>query len=195
MNSNYPDAYPGESKRQYLIRKEQEEQEELQQQNGNDSGIGLLISLAIISFFVLKIGAIFGIFIYTGYLLSQKLLGEESDKLKTWGFTLLFTYLIFCILFFLKGTIIGLRSRNRMLWILPWGICVLLCCVVPALIVKAFVGSMFNFAEQKQMWCIGLSWTAFVIFLLYTYGIYQFKTPTVPKILYWSYAIGLKISR
>ena len=185
MNWNDPDAYPGESEDEYIARKREE----------SDAATGLMFVFVEGFIFILKIAAIFGMFFYAAFLLSQKLWGEETDKFKIWGFSLLFTYLIFCIIYFFKGTIIGLQAKNRKLWILPWVICVLICCIIPALIVKSFVAGMFNLTQRQSILCIGLSWGAFVLFSLYVYGIYQFKTPTtVPKILYWSYALGLKVS-
>ncbi|MBN9312861.1 MAG: hypothetical protein BGO40_03110 [Chryseobacterium sp. 39-10] len=184
MSWNNPDAYPGETEQEYEIRKSGESQ----------AATGLMSGIIKFFLFVLKIGAIFGVFFYAGFLLSQKLWGKETDNFKIWGFSILFAYFIFCIVYFLKGTIIGLRRKNRKLWILPWAICVLLCCIVPAFIIKSIVAGMFSIAERESIWCIGLSWGAFVLSALYIYGIYQFKTPTAPKILHWSYALGLKIA-
>lgn len=179
-----PDMYPGESEQEYEDRKNEE----------SKATVGLMFAITGIIIFVLKMAAIFGMFFYAGFLLSQQLWEEETNNFKFWVFSLLFTYLIFCTIYFLKGTVIGLRANNRKLWILPWVICVLLCCIVPAFIVKSVVAGMFNFREREGMMCIGLSWAAFILFSLYTYGIYQFKTPTAPKVLHWSYAWGLKIS-
>lgn len=184
MNWNNPDADPGESEDEYIAKKREE----------SDSATGLMFVVVGGIILALKIAAVFGMFFYAGFLLSQKFWGEETDKFKIWGISLLFTYLIFCIIYFLKGTIIGLQAKNRKLWILPWVICVLICCIIPALIVKSFVAGMFNLTERQSILCIGLSWGAFILFSLYVYGIYQFKKPTVPKILYWSYALGLKVS-
>lgn len=184
MNWINPDADPGESEEDYIARKRGESQ----------SATGLLFAVVKIFILFLKISVVFGVFIYAGYLLSQKLWGEETVNFKIWGFSIIFIYFIFCIIYFFKGTIIGLRAKNRKLWILPWAICVLLCCIVPAFIVKSLVTGMFNLTEQQDILCIGLSWSAFLFSGLYIYGIYQFKTPTAPKILYWSYALGLKVS-
>lgn len=183
MNWNNPDAYPGETEDEYEVRKSGESQ----------AVTGLMSGIIIFFLFVLKIGAIFGVFFYAGFLLSQKVLGIESDKFKIWGFALFFAYLIFCVIYFLKGIIIGLRGNNRKLWILPWTTCVILCCILPAFIIKSIVSGMFSITERDSIWCIGLSWGAFVLSALYIYGIYQFKTPTAPKILRWSYRLGLKI--
>lgn len=138
--------------------------------------------------------SIFGVFFYTGFLLSKKLWAEEISKSKIWFFSLLFTYLIFCIVYFFKGAIIGFRHKKKKLWILPLMICVLVCCIVPAFIVKSFVAGMFNLRKQQSILCLGLSWGAFILFSFYTYGIYQLKTAGAPKILHWSYAWGLKVS-
>ncbi|MBW4360517.1 hypothetical protein [Flavobacterium taihuense] len=184
MNYYNPDIDPDESEQEYEARKNEE----------SKSAIELMFGIVEVLIFFLKIAAIFGMFFYAGFLLSQKFWGEETDKFKIWSLSLFFTYLIFCIIYFFKGTIIGLQAKNRKLWILPWVICVLICCIIPALIVKSFVAGMFNLTERQSILCIGLSWGAFILFSLYVYGIYQFKTPTVPKILYWSYALGLKVS-
>lgn len=188
MKAKYPDAYPGESEQQYWTRIEEEQQRP-------DSDLGLLSILINLALFILKIAVVFGMFIYAGYILSQKILGEDINKSRIWGFTALFTYLMFCIIYFLKGLIIALYSKNRKLWILPWVICVLLCCVFPAFIVKLLVTDMFKTSQQKDILCLGFSWGAFVLSLFYIYSIYQFKTPTAPRILYWSYALGFRISR
>ncbi len=177
MKAKYPDAYPGESEQQYWTRIEEEQQRP-------DSDLGLLSILINLALFILKIAVIFGMFIYAGYILSQKILGEDINKSRIWGVTVFFTYLIFCTIYFFKGIIIGLHSKNRKLWILPWVICVVLCCVFPAFVVKAMVASMFKSTEQKDILCLGLSWGAFVLSLIYIYNIYQFKTPTAPGILY-----------
>lgn len=184
MDWNNPDAYPGETEEEYEIRKTGESQ----------AATGLMSGIIKFLLFVLKVGAIFGVFVYAGFLLSLKLWGEGTDNVKIWGFSLLFAYLIFCIVYFLKGTVIGLRRKNRKLWVLPWAICVLLCCIAPAFIIKSVVAGMFSVTERDSIWCIGLSWGAFVLSALYIYSIYQFKTPTTPNILKWSYTLGLKIS-
>lgn len=184
MNYYNPDMNPDESEQEYETRKDEE----------SKSATGLMFGIAGVFTFVLKMVAIFGIFFYVGFLLSQKLLGAETNKFKIWCFCLLFTYVIFCVIYFFKGTIIGLRAKGRKLWIVPWAICVLICCIIPALIVKSMVSVMFNLRERQGIFYSGFSWGVFVLSSLYIYGIYRFKTPTAPKILNWSYALGLKLS-
>lgn len=184
----YPDAIPGESESDYFARKEDEEQSS----EGTADLFGGLISLV---FYFAKIAAIFGLFLFTAYRLSDKLLGSEADKLKIWGLTFLFIYLLFCVIFFLKGIIIVLRAKQNKLWILPWSICVLLCCVLPAYMIKSFVTAMFPLTERESFWSVLLSWGAFVFSVLYIYDIYQFKTPNAPRIFKWIFILGFKAGR
>ncbi len=81
MNWNDPDAYPGESEDEYIARKREE----------SDAATGLMFVFVEGFIFILKIAAIFGMFFYAAFLLSQKFGGEETDKFKIWGFSLLFT--------------------------------------------------------------------------------------------------------
>lgn len=185
MSWNNPDAHPGESESEYLDRKEAESRS-----TGNL--IGVLVNIC---FILLKITAVLGLFIFATYFLSEKLLGKEADKFKVWGFTLLFTYLILCIIFFLKGIVIGLRTKGNKLWILPWGICVLLCCITPAYMIKHLVLSMFPLYERKNTWSLTVGWGAFIISTLYIYSLYQFKTPNSPRIFHWIFKLGFKAGR
>ena len=175
---------PTKVKKNYNVRKRKESQ----------SSIELMSTLVGLFIIFLKIATFFGVFIYGSYVLSLKLLGEETDNIKIWSCTLLFTYLIFCIIYFFKGMVIGLRTRSSNLWVMPWLTCVLICCVVPALIVQSLVIGMFHLTERQNIWSLGISWGAFLISLVYIYGIYQFKTPTAPRILKWIYALGIKVS-
>lgn len=90
MNWNNPDVNLEESEDEYIVRQRGESQ----------SATGLMFVVAEFFIFILKLVAVFGVFFYAGFLLSQKLWGEEIDKFKIWGFSLLFTYLIFCIIYF-----------------------------------------------------------------------------------------------
>ena len=91
MNWNNPDAYPGETEQEYEIRKRGESQ----------AATGLMSGIIKFFFSALQIAAIFQRVLLRRVLLSsQKLWGEETDNIKIWGFSLLFTYLIFCIVYF-----------------------------------------------------------------------------------------------
>ena len=79
MNWNNPDADPGESEEEYEARKREE----------SEAATGLMFMVVEGFIFVLKIAAIFGMFFYAGFLLSQKFWGVETDKFKIWSFSLI----------------------------------------------------------------------------------------------------------
>nr|WP_294928772.1 hypothetical protein [uncultured Flavobacterium sp.] len=176
---------PNETEEEYRIRKDGE----------SLAATGVMSMLVGFLTFFLKIAAVFGIFIYAGYLLAQKILPEDTGQLNTWILSFLFAYFLFCIVYFLKGIIIGLRAKDKKLWILPWIICILLCCAFPAFIIKSIVAGMFPITKRQDILCIIVSWGAFLFSSFYIYSIYQFKTPSAPKILRWSYALGIKASQ
>lgn len=176
---------PNETEEEYLVRKDREVR----------TSVGVMSMLMGFLVLFLKVAAVFGVFIYAGYLLSQKILQGETDQFKIWGLSFIFAYLILCFVYFLKGIIIGLRAKNNTLWILPWIICIILCCIFPAFIIKSVVVGMFPITERQDIWCLVLSWAAFLFSLFYIYGFYQFKTPNAPRILHWSYALGMRICR
>ncbi|WP_060873518.1 hypothetical protein [Myroides odoratus] len=157
-------------------------------------GVGLLRLLGVLFVIALKFAIIFGLFVLSAYSISKKLVGQEATSFQIWGSTLLITYLLFCFIYFLKGIVIGFRLKRSMLWILPWVVCVLFCCVAPAYIVKTLVLSQFHPSNREELWSVILSWGAFVISLLYIYNMYQFKTPNAPYILRWAFYLGVKVS-
>ena len=183
MNWYNPDAKPGETEEEYEARIEAERR----------STDGLLITIMQLAFLIGKIASIFGIFIYAAYRLAIKTLPANSDNLKIWACTFLFTYLIFCIIYFIKGAIIGLRARERKLWIIPWIVCVVICCLLPAFIIKALVMAMFNFTVRQEWWCIAICWGTFIISSIYIHGIYQFTKPYSPQLVTWTCRLGIRI--
>ncbi|RKT01772.1 hypothetical protein [Chryseobacterium defluvii] len=182
MAWNNPDAYPGESESEYELRKNKE----------SESSIGLLFMILNFSFLILKIAALYGLFFYAGFLISENILGEGADKTELIIYTIIFTYFIFCIIYFLKGMNIALRAKKSKLWILPWTICIIVCCIVPAFLIKSLVPGLFSFHTRDRYYVIGLSWIAFFLFSLYTYSLYKFNLDIVPKIFSWSYYLGVK---
>ena len=154
--------------------------------------IGTLINLCLV---LLWIAAITGVFIYIAYLLAIKFFDPETEKANVWVFTGLFTYLIYCVIYFFKGICIALRTRGTKWWILPWIICYAACCIVPAFMIYMVFAAMFDFDTHKELWYKVLSWAVFVISLHYLNTIYRFKTPGAPAFTYWSYNLGCRIIR
>lgn len=187
----YFDAYPGETEQEYLIRKEEQALEEQRNYNPSSDPLTWFFKLVKFSF---KVLLVLGVFIYVSYVLSTKVLAPESSKMKVWAFAIAFTYIMLSVIYFLKGIIVGLRARGRILWIVLWILCFITCCVVPAYMVKVLVQGFFPLTEHKETLAVCVSWFTFLVSLAYLNGIYQFTTDSAPRILFWSYAAGLKLS-
>ena len=102
MNWNNPDADPGESEEEYEARKREE----------SEAATGLMFMVVEGFIFVLKIAAIFGMFFYAGFLLSQKFWGVETDKFK-FGVSPYYLSTLFSVLFIsLKELSLACRQRT-----------------------------------------------------------------------------------
>src|SRR5690606_446312 len=183
MKWNYPgDADPDETYEEYIERKK-----------GEQASTELMFMLFGLIFRILRILVVYGLFIYISYMLAKQLFGEETDKWKLAAFTGLFTYLILCVVYFIKGIAMGLRWKGKGVWVLPLIICIAATCVFPALFVKYLVADMFHPTEKGTTLSIVVPWGAAVLFGLYVYNAYKFHIPVAPKHLYWSYALGVKV--
>lgn len=183
MKWNYPgDADAGETYEEFIDRKKSEQ-----------AGTDLMMTIFGLAFRILKIFIIYGVFIYVSYTLSDGLFGKETDKWKLVAFTILFTYLILCIVFFIKGVAIGLKGKGKALWVLPWVICILLACTFPAIFTKFLVEDMFPPKERETTWAAVISWGTAILLGLYIYNAYKFHISAAPKFFVWSYALGVRL--
>ena len=107
-----------------------------------------------LAFWILRILVIYGLFIYVSYVLAKELFGEETDKWKLAAFTILFTYLILCVVFFIKGIAMGLRWKRKWIWVLPWIICIVVTCAFSVLFTQFLVEDIFH---PKESICISYS--------------------------------------
>lgn len=183
MKWNYPgDADAEETYEEYIARKKREQ-----------AGTDLMMTIFGLAFRILRILVIYGVFIYVSYVLTKELFSEETDKWKLAAFTVLFTYLILCIVFFIKGIAMGLRWKGKGIWVLPWIICIMVTCAFPALFTKFLVEDMFHPKERGTTWSRVISWGAAILLGLYVYNAYKFHIPAAPKFLFWSYALGRRL--
>ncbi len=185
MSYNYPyDAEPGESESEYRAR--------IEAGKATDSLISMLFNFF---FWIIKNGIIYCVFLYCSYLLSKHILGAEGTRIKQWLLTGLFTYLMLCVVFFLKGLIIGLRRKNIFWWKILWLLGVLITCFFPVLVIQSFVASFFDYENRRLFTTQLISWGIGVAAGLYIYNIYSFLTPVAPRIFYWSLVLGIRIAR
>ncbi len=186
MSNNYPfDAEPGESEEQYHQRKRAE----------SEAAVGLLMSLARLAYMSIRFGIIYCFFLYAAYQLVIFLWSREIGSWKIAGLTLVFTYLMLCIIYLLKGIMLGLRANKKGWWKVLWVLCVIITCVFPAVLAKTLVLSLFSFHNKQLVSVQLLAWAVGIFAGFYVYNIYQFLTPVVPRIFYWSFVSGVRLTK
>jgi hypothetical protein len=95
-------------------------------------------------------------------------------------------YLGFSAIYWLKGVVIALGQRQGWLWVLPFAVCVLVTCLLPALLVQGFIRHAFPTAAP--LW----SWGLAAALALFAYGRYSFLRDSAPGIALWSYRRGYR---
>lgn len=183
---NYPhDAEPAETYYEYVERKKSEE-----------ASTNLAVLVFKVMFKTIRAVFVYLPLLYIGYLITSKItLRKSIDDLQNIGLIILFSYFLFAIIYFLKGILIGLKQKRNLLWIALWLLCVAVACVIPALFMQTMVEGLI--VPSKRMLTIYqiLTWCAGLLFGIYVYTRYKFAIHCAPKIVYWSYSLGLKLIR
>lgn len=171
---------------------ETEQEYENRKRAESKASTGLLSSLVQLAILLGTVLIIFGPFFYAAFLGAQKLLDTKSAEAKVWVAAALLFYFAYSLIYFFKGIIIALHTKSKW-WLVPWTICVFICCIIPAFVVKSIVGNMFLMTERTGTLYLVLSWGAFILFSIFAYKLFKFRTPVAPSIFHWSYTLGLKL--
>lgn len=131
-------------------------------------------------------------FWFCGYLLSTLLL-EKQDSVWAWLITtVIFGVLLYQLLFFIKGIMIGLKDRNNAWWIVLFIICCTFTCIAPAWIVfqniQPLVANWTTTASDT------LSWLFSIAFGCWVYSRYHFLTDVAPRAAYPIYQLGINLT-
>lgn len=123
----------------------------------------------------------------TGYIISRQLLPANAKGYYWVGCIVLIGGCLYCVLFFLKGLIIALRSRRNPVWILLLALLVAYTCIPPGIVA-------FDLLRGKiaYPW---LTWTLSVGAGLFAYSKYRFLEDRVPQSVWGFYMTGLRIGR
>ncbi len=109
--------------------------------------------------------------------------------------TILFSYLIYCLIFFLKGIMLALKSNGRRYWMLLYVLCIGITCSLPFI----FIYQMFaSLSEKNPQSGQELTIWGFVIGGVVSYLAYQkykFLTDIAPRSVFWAYNAGFKVGR
>lgn len=140
------------------------------------------------------IGALFQLVIFSpllmlGYWLADHLHSAYSNDwtIKV-ALVIFFSYILYAILYFLKGMIIRLRDLKRKWWVVVWFCCVALTCGLQILIVQYQLEGYFHARRiaNYSLWSLAgsLAVGAFV------YLHYSFLTNIAPRSVFWAYKTG-----
>ena len=105
----------------------------------------------------------------------------------------LFTYLMYSLLFLLKGIIIGLREFKKGIWVLLWMACLIFTCGLQIFICQYQLETYFNSKAiaNATFW----SWAGSIILGFLVYSHYSFLTNIAPRSVFWAYKFGFDIMK
>ena len=148
--------------------------------------------------FRLVLSLVWGAFVYIpllmlGYWIASNMSSLYSDEmLIKIPLTLLFAYMGFGLIYFLKGMLISLRASKKSSWILLWLVCVVATCGFQFFFVQysleEFLGNR-NVAHFT-MW----SWLGAMLVSALIYGHYKFLTNIAPGSVFPFFNAGFKVA-
>ena len=133
-------------------------------------GIGLTGFVARLIFSILYSTFIYIPLLVLSYFIATRIYDSYSnDLLITSGLTILICYLLFALIYFLKGLLIGLRNSGRNSWLVLWVLCVVLTCGSQAVLVQSWLENTFasrGIANYELWSLIGAALVGLIIYTL-----------------------------
>ena len=152
-------------------------------------GTGVAGFVTRLIFSVLYSAFVYAPLLILGYFVATRISHLYSNDLFIkCGLTITISYLLFALIYFLKGVLIGLRNSGRHSWILLWVLCVTVACGTQALLVQAWLDNVFisRSIANYELW----SWIGAALVALMIYSHYRFLTNVAPRSVFWSYQFG-----
>lgn len=152
-------------------------------------GTGVAGFVTRLIFSVLYSAFVYAPLLILGYIVATRISHLYSnDLLIKCGLTIIISYLLFALIYFLKGVLIGLRNNGRHSWFLLWILCVTVACGSQAVLVQAWLENVFSSRSiaNYELW----SWIGAAIVGLIIYSHYRFLTNVAPRSVFWSYQFG-----
>jgi hypothetical protein len=128
----------------------------------------------------------------TGYIITVKILNKNEHALSWLILIPVFSFALYQLVYFVKGLIIGLKSRKNYFWIFLFLVCVGFTCLFPVYLLRAIIKDLIIVSSKENYRIIsGLIGAFFGIFI---YKRYLFLTDTAPSIAYPAYSMGIALS-
>lgn len=126
---------------------------------------------------------------FTGYMISTNILQKDDDALAWIGLIILFALLIYQVIFFIKGLIIGLIHERNLLWIPLFILCFSFTCILPVWLVFNNIQPYLYELSPKSGNI--LTWIASISFGIYVFSRYHYFTNISPAAASLSYQLGI----
>lgn len=127
----------------------------------------------------------------TGYLITSLFLKKNDDGFAWIGLLILFTFLAYQAVFFVKGLLIGLKNKSNLLWVPLFIICISFTCLFPALFIHNNIQPWLHRISPNSGNLI--AWGTSILFGLYVYSRYHFLTNIAPVGALFSYQLGINM--
>jgi hypothetical protein len=130
--------------------------------------------------------------LFTGYCITRCILNKQDNGITWVLLTMLFAFILYLFVFFLKGILIVLKTKKNFWWLPLFILCALYTCVLPVMLFfgllhKAAFYFTIDHADE-------LSWLFAIVACSYLYSKYAFLTDCCPKIALPGYRAGVSIS-
>lgn len=154
--------------------------------------INLSIMIFKLLFNLIVYSPLFGVAIYITEFLN--IIHSDSILFK-YLLIFLLTYLIYCLVFFIKGITISLKVNYNNFWIVLFIFSFLFTCLLPTYFFYEIANDFFIYTVKSNTTQVKI-WSVFVsLFLCYfVYKKYDLHTDTCPRTPFWAYSLGFKLS-
>ena len=133
--------------------------------------------------------------IITSFIIVSSIMKKEVSSLLGLAVIILVSFILYLLVYFVKGILICLKSNNKLLWILPFIICVTFTCVLPVYLVLDPVGYLVQNSNRSGNPYSVFKWIFSLAFGVYVYFRYDFLTNIAPSIAFPAYQAGINITR
>jgi len=132
--------------------------------------------------------------IITSFIIVSSIMKKEVTSLLGLAVIILVSFILYLLVYFVKGILICLKGNNKLLWILPFIICVTFTCVLPVYLVLDPVGYLVKSSSHSGTSNSILKWIFSLAFGVYVYFRYDFLSNISPSIAFPAYQAGINIT-
>lgn len=131
---------------------------------------------------------------FTSFIIVSSIMKKEITSLLGLSIVLLVSFILYLLVYFIKGILICLKSNNRIVWILPFIICVGFTCILPVYLVLDPIAYLVKSPSHAQTENNTVKWIFSIAFGVYVYYRYDFLTNAAPSIAVPAYKAGIDIT-